>query len=426
MSNNNNDLDNDIDLSSLDEGGFEDFNKKESLGDVWRNNPMIKVGAVLVGVAALLGAVILFGGGGEKPPVSSVTTTASVTEAPGSGEISETYRQAIEEANIQNTEEALRTGGSSIPMPVSPAKETLPAQFEQAPAEDPLERWKRMQEERAMQQDATIQQTQQAQQAQQQAVDTRTPAVSAMAEAMAGQMESILQGQKIPPVTKIDVAGADFLEGIETKRMETFQQQQQVAAAAAAATQVEQIENILIPSGTIEYGQLLIEANTDAPGPVLAQILSGPLRGARLIGSFQSTDNYITLNFNKVIIDGLDYDADAVAIDPQTTLPGLVTEIDRRYFKRIVLPMAAEFVSGLADAISESGTTSITIQGETVTESQSAKSNDQEVASGITEAGDALSEILEEEADNTKPLLRIATGTPIGVLFVAPVVETAQ
>jgi len=424
MSNNNNDLDNDIDLSSLDEGGFEDFNKKESLGDVWRNNPMIKIGAVLVGLAALFGGVILFGGGSEQAPVSAVSEGAQVTEAPGSGEVSETYRQAIEEANIQNTEEALRTGGSSIPMPVSPAKDTLPAQFQETPGEDPLERWKRMQEERARQQDVSIQQAQQAQQAQQPQVDTRTPAVNALAEAMAGQMESILEAQKISPVTKIDVTKASFLEDLEKKKEESFQQQQRMMAAVDSTA--EEIENILIPSGTIEYGQLLIEANTDAPGPVLAQVISGPLRGAKVIGSFQSSDNYITLNFNKIVIEGLDYDVDAIAIDPETTLPGMVTEIDRRYFKRVLLPMAAEFVSGLAEAISESGTTSITIQGETVTESQSAKSNDQEVASGITEAGDKLGDILEEEGEKTKPLLRIATGTPIGILFLDPVIENAQ
>jgi intracellular multiplication protein IcmE len=284
-----------------------------------------------------------------------------------------------------------------------------------------------MQEERVRQQEQLVQQDQQAPQggAQQQApVDTRTPAVQNMAQAMASQMQSILQAQTIPKVTKIDITQAEFLEQMEAKRQERFQQQQLEMAGATA--EPEQIENILIPSGTIEYGQLLIEANTDAPGPVLAQVLSGPLRGARLIGSFQSTENYLTLDFNSVIIDGLDYPAEAIAIDPETTLPGIVTDIDRKYFKRVVLPAAAEFISGLADAISESGRTTITITGDTVAESENDRSNDQEVASGISEAGDRLSEILDEEADATEPMLKIAAGTPIGILFVGPVVEPSQ
>ena len=103
----------------------------------------------------------------------------------------------------------------------------------------------------------------------------------------------------------------------------------------------------------------------------------------------------------------------------------MVTEIDRRYFKRIILPMAAEFVTGFADALSESGTTSVYISDSSVTQSTSDKNSEQEVASGISEAGDKLSDILNDEADNTKPMLRLASGTPMGILFIAPVVDTS-
>jgi intracellular multiplication protein IcmE len=130
------------------------------------------------------------------------------------------------------------------------------------------------------------------------------------------------------------------------------------------------------------------------------------------------------LSFSMIIIDGINYPVQAVAIDPDTTLPGVITEIDRRYFKRIILPMAAEFVSGLAEAVTESGTTSIYIDGDTVAQSTANKSQREEVASGISEAGEALSDILDEEADKTKPMLRVASGTPVGILFVSPVTDT--
>ena len=86
--------------------------------------------------------------------------------------------------------------------------------------------------------------------------------------------------------------------------------------------------------------------------------------------------------------------------------------------------MAAEFVSGLAEAMTESGSTSIFIDGNTVAQSTSNKSQREEVASGISEAGEALSDILDEEADKTKPMLRVASGTPVGILFVSPVTDT--
>ncbi len=420
---NNNDLDNDLDVENFDDGtGFDDYSKKGSLGDMWRNNPMVKIGVILAGFAIVIGGIVLFGGKPEEIPVSTTTSPKDVNEAPGTSEVSQSMRESIEEANMQNLEDATRAGGSAIPIPVTPAKGVMPVPVDEASGEDPLERWRRMQEERIRQQEMLAQaKPPQVQQAP--PVDTKTPAVNALSQSMMSQMQAILQNQALPTTKFKKITDVDFLAEKEQKRLETAQLQQQMVATSSNSN-IDQVENILLPAGTIEYGQILIEANTDAPGPILAQIYTGPLKGARLLGSFQSTDHYITLTFNMVIIDGINYPVEAVAIDPDTTLPGVITEIDHRYFKRIILPMAGEFVSGLADAVSESGTTTVIIRGDTVSESESDKTNEQEVASGISAAGEELSEILKDEADATKPMLRVASGTPVGILFLGPVTDT--
>lgn len=422
---NNNDLDNDLDVETFDDGtGFDDYSKKGTLGDMWRNNPMVKIGVILAGFAIVVGGIILFGGKVEEQiPVSQTTSPKDVNEPPGTNEVSQSMRESIEEANLQNLEDATRAGDSVMPIPVSPAKGVMPTPVDEASGEDPLERWRRMQEERIRQQEMLAQaKPPQVQQAP--PVDTKTPAVNALSQSMMSQMQAILQNQTVPTAKFKKITDVNFLEEAETKRLGRVQAQQQMAAASAGTAVDQQVENILLPAGTIEYGQILIEANTDAPGPILAQIYTGPLKGARVLGSFQSTDKYITLSFNMIIIDGINYAVEAVAIDPDTTLPGVITEIDNRYFKRIILPMAGEFVAGLAEAVSESGTTTVVIQGDTVSESESDKTNEQEVASGISAAGEELSDILEDEADATKPMLRVASGTPVGILFVSPVTDT--
>lgn len=427
----NNDLDNDLDVENFDEGGFDDFSKKNSLGDVWRNNPMVKIGVLLAGFAIVVGGIILFGGKEDALNPSAVSGGTEINEAAGTSELSATQREAFEETNAERAEDATRTGGSAMPTPIEPAKNPLPIPVEEASGEDPLERWRRMQEERIRQQEMLAQaQTQQQSQTAQPPVDTKTPAVNALSQAMVTQMQSILGSQGIKPPNFKKITSVNFIEEKKAKQMAEMQQQQQMAMTAPAtgtdqAGGAEQVENILLPAGTIEYGQLLLEANTDAPGPVLAQVMSGPLKGARVIGGFQATDEYLVLNFNTIVIDGINYPAQAVAIDPGTTLPGLITDIDHKYFKRIILPMAAEFVSGLADAISESGTTSVYISDSSVTQSSEDKSSQQEVASGINAAGEKLSEIMDEEADKARPMLRVASGTPIGILFVGPVSELA-
>ena len=422
---NNNDLDNDLEVENFDDGGFDDYSKKGTLGDAWRNNPMVKVGVILAVFAIVVGGIILFGGSEELPAVSKVNSAKEVNEVPGTNELSQTMQEAIEEKNIQNVEDALRQNQSALPIPIDPAKGALPVPLEETSGEDPLERWRRMQEERIRQQEM-LAQAKPPQIQQEAPVDTKTPAVNALSTSMLSQMQAILQNQTIPTTSFKKITEVTFLEELERKRNDRANSMAQRSAATRGSDGAyadDQVENILLPAGTIEYGQILIEANTDAPGPILAQIYTGPLKGARVLGNFQSTDEYIMLSFQMIVIDGINYPIQAVAIDPDTTLPGVITEIDRRYFKRIVLPMAAEFVKGLTEAISESGTTTVVISGDTVAESTSDKDNQQEVASGISEAGDKLSEILDEEANATEPMLRVAAGTPVGILFVAPVTD---
>ena len=281
--------------------------------------------------------------------------------------------------------------------------------------EDPLARWRRLQDNKVAR--AVKLETQSKKEEPE--VDTRAPAIEALSEAVSQQMDAILGSQEISGIQVKDVTEISYLEDLQQEaeaRAEEVSEQNRGQESVAVNNSAEEI---LLPAGTIEYAQLLTEANTDVPGPILAEIVTGPLRGARLIGTFEGTYDYVTLNFDTVVIDGIDYSAEAVAIDPDTTLPGVVTEIDRRYFTRVVLPVAAEFISGYSRAISESGQTSITIEGDSVTQTTSNENDsDQEVASGIATAGSTLSEIINEYKDNRPQLLRVAAGTPLGIFFV--------
>lgn len=394
------DIDNELDVDPFDDddstSGFDDFKDKGTLADLWKNNPMVKVGVILAAFVIIVAGVILFGGSEERTPPSKTARKSDLTETPGTAEVSKSYQQAIEEENTRRIEEALRESESAVPMPVEPPKGTLPLQVDDTEEEDPLDRWRRMQEERIQQQKIVAQDF--TEEEAEPPPDTRTPAVNALAQAQSIQMESVLANQQIKGAQFKKVASLAYLDALADKERKA--REDALARLKEQQPDVPETENILIPAGTIEYAQLVTEANTDAPGPVLAQIASGPLRGVKIIGSFTATDNYLTLHFYQVVIDGVSEAVNAVALDPNTTLPGVVTDIDRRYFSRIVLPMAAKFVEGLTEAISESGTTTVTIQGQsgTTTTSQAGSTGSrQEVASGIEEAGSALSDILSEE-----------------------------
>ena len=419
------DLDDDL---SIDDS-FDDFEKKESggtLGDLWRDNALFKIG-VIAGGGILFFVLISFLGGSEEQTGSSVVGAGSEIKATPGEASSDTYRTALTEKNEEMIEDAITNQGSVIPVPIDPTEAIISVPEEEEQEEDPLQRWRRLQEERL---ERELQQRETAVPVDTGADQQRSEAIQALAEAMSQQMQSILATQNEITVAQRPMTDPDFLEKL---REDQFENGEFVDGEFEDGDDLdlESEPEVLFPAGEIAYAQLLTEANTDAPGPVLAEVMSGPLKGNRVLGSFEAHDEYLTLNFDTIVIDGQSLTIDAVALDPATTLPGMATEVDHRYFKRIVLPAAAAFIEGVSEAVAESGLTTITIQGETVAEETEDADTEQEIASGLEEVGEELSEILDEMADDTEVLIRIETGTPFGLLFLEPVlsdpeVETAD
>lgn len=404
----------------LDEASFDDFEKKKgsSLGDLWRNNSTVKIGAVVAAAATIFGAILLFGGKDAPLAPSYVGGGSEINTPPGTEDASAAYTDAVKEENERNIEDAQKTGGSALPTPISPPVDRVMLAEEKPPEEDPLQRWRKLQEERLQRE---MQRSQAVAPEAVAAEDTsRTEAVQAMADAMATQMQSVLEkNSAAKPLQYKSMTSSDWLEEMAAKNQETAQK-------ADEPSSDEDVEIILYPAGRIAYAQILTEANSDVPGPVLAQILSGPLSGSRILGSFEKQKELLTLNFDTIIVKGISIDVEAVAIDPDTTLPAMATDVDHHYLARVVLPMASAFITGMASAISESGRTNITIQGETVAEETEETDSEQEVASGIEEAGQKLSEIIDETADDIEVTVRVEAGTPMGILFLEPVIQPPE
>jgi intracellular multiplication protein IcmE len=162
--------------------------------------------------------------------------------------------------------------------------------------------------------------------------------------------------------------------------------------------------------------------SSDIKSPVLAQILSGPLTGSRAIGSFERQDEYLVLSFER-IVDGDDvYSTEAYALDTGTTLAGIRSDVDRHWVRRVVLPAAAEFITGMGSAIAESGSTTVTVDQGAAVSDETDLDTQQEIASGVEEASSKFAEILEEEED-VEVTVTLDKGTPIGIVFTESIKE---
>ncbi len=414
----------DFDDDDFDINDFDDLNSGSTLSEIWKNNPFVKVGVIVAVIALFIAIIIIFGGKKERPDISSVGVGTDVTEAPGSSDASEAFVQAVEEENIRRTEEALRNQGSVVPMPIGSAKGTIELDGNDGDKEDPLDRWRKMQEDRLQKiKKNQVQPTGPVEEP----VDTKGPAIAALSQAMSEQMQSILESLEIKEPQFKEIAQIKFLEEQVANQKKFLKEEREEREKERRARNGddgddEEAEIILLPAATIEYAQLVTEANTDVPGPILAEIASGPLKGAKLLGSFEVAYQYLTLNFHTVVFEGVSYSTQAVALDPGTTLPGVISEIDRRYFKRIILPTAASFITSFADAVAETGSTTITVNGTTTT-SQTDRDLDTEeqIAEGIAGAGRELGDLVSEIADNTRAKYVVRAGTPLGILFVEDV-----
>lgn len=405
-------LGSDSDFSEFDQAE----EKNRSLGDAVRNNPTVKIGLVVGAFIAIVGGIVLFGGSETKTPDSMVGGGSDLKSTPGTEELTPAMVDALEEENQRRTEEAQRNQESVIPIPIEPPKPELSLEQETNLAEDPLERWRRMQEEKMRLQQEPDPAASQAQAA---ADAAREQALANLAQAMSNQMSQILSSRQISSLKQLSITDPKFLE-----QQRQAQIQAQVAAAQAATAADPEFLNVLIPAGTIEYAQLLNEANSDVPGPVVAQIVTGRYAGSRILGSFQKQNDYLTLTFDTVIRDGISIPTDAIALDPNTTLPGMASEVDRKYFQRIILPAAAKFVEGMGSAIAESGSsTSVSVNDTTVVSDDNDPDTREELFKGVEEASGKLSELLDDEADGIEPLVRVYAGTPMGILFLQPVTD---
>jgi hypothetical protein len=134
-------------------------------------------------------------------------------------------------------------------------------------------------------------------------------------------------------------------------------------------------------------------------------------------------EDYLVLKFNLIHFKGKDYTVEAYALDPNTTLAGMATEVDHRYLVRVVLPAAASFLNGLGSALSQTQQEVVSSTTATIV-TQSKKGFKDGMYQGFGEAAKTAGEFFQNQANTTKTLVRIASGTPMGIFFTQTVFDT--
>jgi type IV secretory pathway VirB10-like protein len=177
-------------------------------------------------------------------------------------------------------------------------------------------------------------------------------------------------------------------------------------------------------AGTIVPAILKTGVNTDEPGPVLAEIVSGPLRGSTVMGTLTNSNNpraeSVALSFGTIspITASKSYPLQAFAINPnsQEGAIGLATSVDKHYLERFGLLFGASWLQGYGQALQQSGSTVTTnpLGGTTVSTPQRTTQELNKIAFGQvgTNIGQAMA-----QNSNRAVTIKVAQGTAIGLLI---------
>lgn len=202
------------------------------------------------------------------------------------------------------------------------------------------------------------------------------------------------------------------------------------AGDAMAVTAVKGAPGALFKAGSVLFAVLDTSVNSDEPGPVLATVIEGPFRGAKLLGTMTATPQpgglppeKVTINFSSINIPDrpASVPISAVAIDPETARTALATDVDHHYLLRYGTLFASSFLTGYAKVITSMGTTQTTAQNGLATTTVTPQlSTRQQLFAALGQVGTAWGQATSSYF-NIPPTITVEAGTGIGILFLADV-----
>jgi intracellular multiplication protein IcmE len=151
--------------------------------------------------------------------------------------------------------------------------------------------------------------------------------------------------------------------------------------------------------------------------------VSGEFKGAKLLGSIKTTNNgqRVMLQLNLMTMNAwvTGKSINAFVIDPDTARSAIATDVNNHYLLRYGSLFAASFISGMGQAVEDSGT-EVTSDDGVVTSSTSDLNTEEKVLVALGTVGESASSEVNKLV-NTPPTVKIKSGIGVGILFMGDV-----
>lgn len=283
----------------------------------------------------------------EPPPAAIVPVTGTQVET---APITPAYEQRVADLNQKKLQEAQATGTSVLPV-LTPKEEPVKTGLQpvsdvpvQSPSNDP----------------------------------SRAQYDQQRAQAYLTQVNKILAGWGIP-------VGAATVLPDNSKNVAATKGD----AGAQPASQASAATVPIVSGGTEWFGKLRTPINTDAPGDVIVDVISGPYANTRMWGKATRRDELIRVELSQWAVGGKTLPVNVVALDMESGNSLLSGEVDRKLMERFGWPFLAAAVSGWGQAKATTGSTTAITSAGAVVASQT-PSNSQIFGSAIGQGANAV------------------------------------
>ena len=181
--------------------------------------------------------------------------------------------------------------------------------------------------------------------------------------------------------------------------------------------------SVAIKAGTILFAVLEVTLNSDQSGtPVMATIVSGKLKGAKLLGSFARQNDKLVVQFHTMTMDSRpsSIGINAYAIDAETAQNALASNVDNHYLLRYGSLLGAAFLEGFGNAWTSVQTSTTDSNGliNVYTAPPPEATAKTAFYQGLGQIGTNLGQQV-GQVFQTPPTVTLDAGTGLGILFMS-------
>ena len=378
-------------------------NFKGVMADEKKRNVFI-MSAVIAGVLVIGSFFVLSGKKNAALETGAKTAgTSGLVVTPG-GDATDEYKKLSEQQNTKEAEEAAKKGKSFVPVLVQTNKEEPKIDIP-LPAPEKVETKPEIK-------DVAVAPVVVQQPAPQVVVYAPPMPVEVSNEKYSADDIMLLSSLTFKNKnTFVEVSGNKM--GLPTQQATNTAQQANTKSPAAPA------KAPLVKAGSILHAIIETSVNSDEPSPVLAKIVSGELKGSRLMGSFQRVGEKVLISFSTISVPNVptSVSLSAIAIDPATQRTAVASDVDNHYFLRYGVLLATSFISGYAKAMTMADTTTTIIDG-AVSITKPPMSESDMAKQALGEVATTISNDVQTTIPN-KPTVYVDSGMPIGLLFMS-------